>query len=72
MGILELIGALFGVIGATLVALNIKVSRLGFFAYMVSNVAMIGFGIEAGHVGVIAMNLVFMLTTIIGIVRHCR
>lgn len=67
MSPLEAVGAGFGVLGTALLALNCRWSGLGFPAYLVSNVALIVFFKEHGHGGLLLMQVVFTLFSLVGI-----
>lgn len=67
MSPLEAVGAAFGVLGTALLALNCRWSGLGFVAYLVSNVALILFFKEHGHAGLLLMQAVFTLFSLVGI-----
>lgn len=67
--IVETIGAILGSIGALLLATNSRWSGWGFIAFLASNVAWLAFGREAGHWRFFAQQIVFTLTSLLGIWR---
>lgn len=69
IGLIEWAGAVFGVLGAGLLALNMRHSGWGFVAFLVSNVCWIGYGVLTGAQGLVVMQIVFMITSILGIWR---
>jgi len=66
---MEWAGALFGLLGAGLLAANTSVSGYGFVAYLGSNVCWLAYGIKTRTHGLVAMQLGFMLTTGAGLWR---
>lgn len=64
---LQYIGAATGILGALLIALNISVSRFGYVSYLVSNVAWLAYAWMNSVHGLLAMQGVFFLTTLIGL-----
>ncbi len=66
---LQYIGAITGMIGALLMALNIPASRFAYVAYMASNMAWLGYGYFAVVPGLVMMQSVFFVTTLIGLWR---
>lgn len=65
--LLQWIGAATGLCGALLLAMKVPASRYGFVAYAVSNAAWLGYGVLAGVPGMVAMQLGFLVTTVIGV-----
>lgn len=65
--LLQYLGSATGIIGALLLALNIESSRFGYVAYLVSNVAWLAFGWLFSVQGLVIMQSVFLVTTIIGL-----
>lgn len=69
LSFLEWFGALTGVIGATLVAMNVPASRWAFVVYLVSNGCWAGFALLSGAWGLLLMQVVFTATSVLGIYR---
>lgn len=69
MSAAEWVGAVFGVLGALLVALQIRASGFGFLAYAMSNIAFIAFALNGQHWGILAMNCIFLLLAFLGFFR---
>jgi len=67
--ILEWLGCITGVIGAFLLALNNEWSGWGFVAFLLSNVFWIAFGVLKKTHGLITMQLVFTITSLLGVYR---
>jgi hypothetical protein len=63
------IGALLGTVGSMLLALNIQVSRFGFFSYLLSNVCWIAYAALTGADSLLVMQLSNTLTSIVGVIR---
>lgn len=66
------LGCLTGLAGATLLALNLPLSRWGFVAYFISNLAWIAYGLLAAVPALVLMQLGFLLTTLMGFYRWFR
>lgn len=67
MDFIELLAALFGVIGTVLLALNRKHAGWGFVAYLVSNVGWIVVAVEHGLWGLLVQQIVFTASSLLGI-----
>ena len=70
--VLEWSGAMLGLIGAAMLAINCKVSRFGWLFYLASNVCWVIFGIATHAFGLVVMQAGFTVTTLIGIYRWFR
>lgn len=66
---LEWAGALAGLVGALLLALNNRHSRYGWFGFLLANFLMIGFALAGRHWGLLTQQVGFTLTSLIGIYR---
>ncbi len=66
---LEWLGCIFGVLGALLLALNNRSSGWGWVAFLVSNAFWLTFGLVTDTRGLVAMQLVFSATSLLGIYR---
>ena len=69
MKTLEWLGAITGMLGAGLLALNLDVSKLGWILFLLSNYFWIAFAILNKLWGLLWMQLVFTATSITGIIR---
>jgi Nicotinamide mononucleotide transporter len=67
--IVETVGSVLGALGALLLATNSRWSGWAFVLFLVSNVAWLVFGREAGHWRFFAMQIVFTLTSLLGLWR---
>ncbi|MFH0134816.1 hypothetical protein ACGLHS_31695 [Variovorax sp. VaC1] len=67
--ICEWAGSLLGIAGALLLALNLKISRYGWFVFLAANVAMIAFAILIDRRGLLLQQVTFTGTSLIGIHR---
>ena len=67
LDLLEWTGCASGVIGALLLALNNRWSRWGYIAYLASNALWMAFGVITCAPGLVSMQLMFFVTTLIGI-----
>lgn len=65
--ILEWVGCATGILGALLVSLNNHRSKWGFVAYLLSNVCWLGFALITKSDGLVAMQVVFLGLSIVGI-----
>jgi hypothetical protein len=65
----EWAGAATGVLGSLLLALNNSWSGFGFVAFLASNLFWISYGVMRQARGLISMQLVFTITSVIGITR---
>lgn len=65
-------GAILGLIGAAMLAINHKVSRFGWLFFLASNVCWVIYGIATHAFGLVVMQAGFTVTTIIGIFRWFR
>jgi nicotinamide riboside transporter PnuC len=64
---IELAAAAFGVLGTLLLALNGPRAGWGFVAYLVSNAGWIWFAWSHGHFGLLAQQLAFTASSLLGI-----
>lgn len=69
VSILEWSGSLCGLIGAFLLATHTRLSRYGWLAFLVANIAMVGFAMGIGRYGLLVQQLGFMATSLLGIYR---
>ncbi len=67
--IVEWTGAIFGAAGALLLACNNRASGYGFVLFLVSNAALAAFGWMTNANGIVAMQVVCTVTTVIGLWR---
>lgn len=66
---LEWGGCIFGVIGATLLALNNSISGFGFVAFAIANGFWMGFAISIRSRALLIMQLGFVVSSAVGIYR---
>lgn len=66
---IEWLGSLTGLIGAALLALNSAISGYGFVAFLLSNLCWIAFGIRTRSRPMIAMQVGFTATSVLGMYR---
>ena len=66
---LEWAGSLTGLAGAFLLATHSRVSRYGWLAFLVANLAMLGFALGIQRYGLFVQQLGFMGTSLLGIYR---
>jgi len=62
-------GAATGAAGALWLALKVASSRWGFVCYLVSNVCWIAYGLSTAQWPLLAMNGVFTVISVVGLVR---
>ena len=65
--VLETYSALFGVIGTLMLAIKSKYAGAAFVFYLFSNIGWITFAAANHHWGLLAQNLIFLATSLIGI-----
>lgn len=65
--LIELTAAAFGVLGTVLLALRGPRAGWGFVAYLVSNAGWIGFAWIHGHWGMLAQQLAFTVSSLVGV-----
>lgn len=66
---LEWSGALVGILGALLLALNSDISHYGWLAFLIANLVMIVFAWRIDRYGLLVQQLGFTCTTLLGIYR---
>jgi hypothetical protein len=69
---LEVVGALFGVGGAWVIASGPRLAFYGFCCYLVSNLSWIGFAVHHGHWWQVAQQCCFFGATLLGLWRWRR
>ncbi len=69
MVLLQWLGAALGLLGAALLAANVRHSPWGWVFFLASNVAWITFGLRAGVPGMVVMQVGFTLTSLLGVWR---
>lgn len=67
--LLEWTGAALGLLGAALLAANHRYSGWGFLAFLLSNACWIAFGLLSHTYGLIAMQIGFSVTSVVGLFR---
>jgi hypothetical protein len=67
--IFEWVGAGLGLVGAALLSLNLKASRYGWLFFLLSNFAWTAYGIRTDAYGLVAMQVGFTLTSLLGVYR---
>ena len=67
--LVEINGAICGIIGSYLIAMNTPVGRYGFWAFLVSNIFWIVFALRKRHPWLLTQNLIFLGSSVIGIAR---
>lgn len=68
--IMEWLGSIAAVIGATWLALNIKTSRYGWFCFLLSNISWMRYGFIHDMSSMLLMQTGFILTAFLGIYRN--
>ncbi len=67
--LLEWGGALFGIMGALLLAAKSSYSGWGFVAFLMSNILWMAYGFLKRAPGLTAMQMAFMITSFLGIIN---
>lgn len=60
-------GALLGLIGSAMLALNVPVSGFGFLAFLLSNLFWLVFGVKKKAWGLVTMQAGFTVTSLMGL-----
>lgn len=60
-------GALLGLIGSAMLALNVSVSGFGFLAFLLSNLFWLVFGVKKKAWGLVTMQAGFTVTSLMGL-----
>lgn len=63
----EWTGALLGLIGSAMLALNVSVSGFGFLAFLISNLFWLVFGVKKKAWGLVTMQVGFTVTSLMGL-----
>ncbi len=66
---LEWAGSLTSLLGAFLLATHTRVSRYGWLAFLVANIALVGFAFGIERNGLLLQQLGFMATSVLGAYR---
>ena len=66
---LETIGCVTGLAGSALLALRTRYSGYGFVAFLASNLAWMGYGVQTNAWGLVTMQAGFTVTTVLGLWR---
>ncbi|BAP89070.1 uncharacterized protein E1O_19390 [Burkholderiales bacterium GJ-E10] len=69
MNPLEWTGSVVGLLGSALLATHTRVSRYGWFAYLIANIAMGLFAFSGRHYGLLVQQMGFTVTSVFGIYR---
>lgn len=67
--IVEWIGAILGMCGASLLAFNNKWSKWGWLLFLISNIFMIVFALLTASYGLLTMQVLFTITSMIGVYK---
>ena len=67
--IFEWSGSLCGLMGAFLLATHTRLSRYGWVAFFVANIAMVGFALGIERYGLLVQQIGFMATSLLGMYR---
>lgn len=65
----EWAGTAFGILGATLLALNNRASRFGWLAFLASNAFLASFAYGIGAMGLLTLQACFTATSLLGLAR---
>ena len=69
MNPLEWAGSFAGLLGSALLATHTRVSRYGWLAYLIANIAMGLFAFSGRHYGLLVQQVGFTVTSVFGIYR---
>jgi nicotinamide riboside transporter PnuC len=70
--VFEWIGAICGIAGAALIASNVRLSPWGWWLFLTSSVSLRIYAAAAGAWGILSLNLCFVLTNLLGLIRVWR
>lgn len=62
-------GAIFGIIGALLIALNINLNWLGYIVFFISSLCFSYVGFYSNKRGLLVMSLVYIIINVIGFIQ---
>jgi hypothetical protein len=65
--VVEWTGAILGMLGSLMLALNVSISGYGFIVFLTSNVCWLVFGIRNRAWGLVTMQIGFTMTSMTGI-----
>jgi nicotinamide riboside transporter PnuC len=66
---LQWLGCISGVVGSLLLALHNRHSGWGFVFFLISNVFWISYGFAIGAMGLISMQCIFFVTSVLGVYK---
>lgn len=66
---IEWAGSIFAILGAILIALNIKLEIVAFCVYIISNILISIFAYRKKQNGILLMSMTFVIINVIGIIR---
>ena len=69
LDILEWTGTICGIAGATLIASNVRRSPWGWWLFVASSLVLSLYGLLIGAYGIMLLNLCFVMTNLLGLVR---
>ena len=69
LDLLEWTGALCGLFGAFLLATNTRISKYGWLAFLMANLALISFSLSIDRYGLLLQQVGFMATSLLGLYR---
>lgn len=64
---IEWSGAVMGLLGSVILALNLDISGYGFVAFLISNLCWLAFGFKTRAWGLVTMQAGFTLTSLMGL-----
>lgn len=69
LDVLEWTGTICGIAGATLIASNVRLSPWGWWLFLASSLVLSLYGLLIGAYGIMLLNLCFVMTNLLGLVR---
>ena len=67
--VLEWAGTICGIAGAALIASNVRLSPWGWWLFLASSLILSLYGLLIGAYGIMLLNLCFVMTNLLGLVR---
>jgi hypothetical protein len=67
--VFEWVGTFCGITGAGLIASNVRLSPWGWWLFLASSLSLCGYGVSVGAYGILLLNLCFVATNLLGLIR---
>lgn len=67
---LDYVGAVAGVLAATIIALNLGINFWGYAVFLISSTFYTVFGYTTRNWGLMGMNIIFCVVNVVGLIRY--